>query len=105
MHALPSAGRGIRSCRPSPCPARTDRALLHPCAPGQRHVQEIIKRCQSAEDLQLAVNAMDKLMRFRRAEQHHKAFNTHTGKMFVEVRGGVSHQLVHLSCCGPSREA
>lgn len=67
-------------------------------------MQEIIKRCQSAEDLQLAVNAMDKLMRFRRAEQHHKAFNSHTGKMFVEVRGGVSHELVHCSCCGPSRE-
>ena len=51
-------------------------------------MQEIIKRCQSAEDLQLAVAAMDKLMRFRRAQQHHKAFNTHTGKMFTEVGSG-----------------
>lgn len=50
----------------------------------QRHIQEIIKRCRSAEDLQLAVDAMDKLMRFRRAQQVHKPFNTHTGRLLTE---------------------
>jgi hypothetical protein len=62
-------------------------------------VQEIIKRCKSADDLQLAVNAMDKLMRFRRAEQHHKPFNAHTGKMLTEVGSSASHAFFALPCC------
>jgi len=47
--------------------------------------------------LQLAVKAMDKLMRFRRAEETHKPFNGHTGKMLVNVRSSLatlSHSLI-----------
>ena len=58
-------------------------------------MQEIIKRCQNGDDLQLAVNAMDKLMRFRRAEQQHKPFNGHTAKMLVQV----SYQVSAASDC------
>lgn len=66
-------------------------------------MQEIIKRCKSAEDLKLAVDAMDKLMRFRRAEQHHKPFNAHTGKMLTEVGSCPDRSVPYfelVTCCG-----
>lgn len=52
---------------------------------GQRHVQEVIKRCSSPEDLMLAVQALERLRRHRASVLNHEPFNHNTSKAFAQV--------------------
>mmetsp|Transcript_5143 Transcript_5143/g.14788 ORF Transcript_5143/g.14788 Transcript_5143/m.14788 type:complete len:345 (-) Transcript_5143:399-1433(-) len=51
----------------------------------QRHVQELIRRCRSEEDLSLAVKGLHLLRRHRASVQNHEPFNHNTTKLFVQA--------------------
>jgi hypothetical protein len=55
-------------------------------AAGQRHVQEVIRRCNSEEDLTMALSALEKLRRHRANALNHEPFNNHTCMLLMEVR-------------------
>lgn len=50
----------------------------------QRHVQEVIRRCESADDLALAMTALEKLRRHRASVLNHEPFNNHTCTLLME---------------------
>lgn len=52
---------------------------------GQRHVQEVIRRCESTDDLDLAMAALEKLRRHRASFLNHEPFNNHTCTLLMEV--------------------
>lgn len=50
----------------------------------QRHVQEVIRRCNSEEDLTMALSALEKLRRHRANALNHEPFNNHTCMLLME---------------------
>lgn len=64
--------------------AEFDKSLKRHQVIRQRHVQEVIRRCESADDLALAMTALEKLRRHRASALNHEPFNNHTCTLMME---------------------